>query len=316
MGFEHYCPLGPGGPVVPDFIRYPWTMPGSASDHSRDIQEVVQCNRDYHYPRAKHWISDFKEFQGKKVVIVCPGPSVRKLPGLKVPDDTKVLTVNKASSIAAPDAIFITERHAKTEWIERKGVLVPWVPDVPVITSVDAAQWIADVWGDNAYYSVLPWSEFPQDPRALEHPDDHLFAMVLTPVMAMHFAVKAGASQIILVGLDLSLDMGGFYYYDTHARDHINRYDRDAIPCVTNGGLGATTPELAAHGQIMRTICYICERNGIPVINASGGAFAWRNMDLERALCTHEPIVCDCGETPEGGRHSGCHRAEVQPEVA
>ena len=325
-GYE--CLQSKGGEVIDDFILRGERVPfdNSGKGEYRDIDFSLKHNRDYHYPRIKKTICDFGEFRDKTVIIACPGTSLSRLENFAIDESkVKVLAINAAARYARPHAIYMSERHAKINWVKGPdGNMVDWVPDIPVITCPDASTWIADMWPDEKrYYEIMHWGEVKQDPRACKYIDAGagVFALVLSPVMATHAAVKMGAKKIIYVGMDFSMDQAGNYYPGENCRNHPNNYGHGAAQClgIRGSGIWAVHPILENHASIMESVCYWVERTArIPCINASaGGIFGWRPMSLREAIDgQHEPIVdFKSGEIHEAKSTPNDAQGNVRGEV-
>ncbi len=328
-GFEWVqCPSEES--FIQDFVRYPVRISklGEGRDYHRDMSDVIRRNRDAHYPRTKHTIADWDKFRGKPVVIVCPGPSLHRLPRLDVDErEVGIIAINAAARYfesAPPSCVFTFERQAQAEWYGRRGVPMPWIPETPLITCPDASGWLTEMWPDDKrYYGIFDWSEFPQDPRAAFYGEKAvLLAKALTPFAAAHFAVKAGATKIVFVGMDFAIDGQGRYYFDRPANDHYCRHDENMTPVVDIYGHAAyTTPQLSNYAEIMTCCAWIIERSaGIPVLNGTpGGIWQWRKTPFEEAIHgEHKPIVGDDGEyvSREAEGHSGVSQADLSAAVA
>ncbi len=296
-------PTFDNGPMIPDFVRYRIENYQSepVKGHTRDIAAYVAGNRDYHYPRIKRTVDELHDrLAGKKVVLLCPGPSAARLPIWPIPDDVVVIAVNSALRMGPPTLCFITERHARLEWVQKdNGDLLDHIPETPLITCPDASKWVADLWPDeDRYYCIMPWGEFPQDPRSIPYVQSGLlrFSCVITPIIAIDCVQKAAPERIVLAGMDFSTDTEGNYYFDLHASQHPNGYSKNLAPGVGNfGKIVGVSPDLAAHAAIMKAACYWIERSArIPVLNASDGVLDWRPTPYEEALAgDFEPIVDD-----------------------
>lgn len=285
---------------APRFPNVSWRTPG----YNRDFMHTIQHNRERHYAEPGRSIAELVPLiKGRKVVIVCPGPSLAVTfagPPLPIGEDVVVLGINhacKALNLQAPNHYaFISERHARLDWLTTEGTLLAGIPEpTPLVTVPEASAWLCDIWPvENRFYFNMDWSECPNDSRE-RFP--YLMPIHITPTMAVHFAVYCGAERIVFLGMDFALDLEGNYYWDMHASAHPNADEHamlHVLPGVRNTGACASSRFLEYHRNLMEGVVYWAERSArIPCLNASdGGIFDWRPMPLEEALNgKHEPIV-------------------------
>lgn len=328
-------------PIIPDWISYGLDMGQKvegAYGSSPDYRNTIVANRDRHYQDNGQSIDLLKgKCQGKRFLIVCPGPSCSEVLGsCDLPEDVVVLAINKAISYVRLDLPnrygLIMERNAKEDWLRnsRDDLLVPWVPDCPLITIPESSAWLADMWPvENRFYCSTPFYNVPEDSRA-RFPK--LINWYITPTLALDLARYLGASKIIMVGCDLSFTMNGMYYHDTPCNKHPNYAEHSAQfnALGFNGELCVSSATFAFHRNGLEAIIYWIERTArIPVLNATGaGILDWRPTTLEEALHgTHEPIVdYFTGEVEGPGSrtepcapqdvHCGVAQAELQGALA
>ena len=328
-GRDPYCADNHG---ISDWIAYGLGGPPNEPivyGASRDYVKTCFDNRDRHYADRGQSIDLLKEkCLGKRFLIVCPGPSVSAvLAGIDLPDDVVVIAINKAVGFIRLDKplrfALIMERHAREDWLRptRSDLLAPWIPNCPLITVPESSAWLADLWpAENRYYCNTYFHNIPKDSRE-QFPK--LLSWYITPTLALDLARYLGASKIILVGCDLSFDMAGRYYWDTHYNDHPNAQEHaDTVVGMGIGGeLCQMTQAFTFHRNCMEGVIYWIERTArIPVLNATGaGILDWRPTSLEEALHgTHEPIVdYFTGEIEgPGSRAEPDAQADIQREVA
>lgn len=320
--------MGGEQPVISDWISHGIGGPPGGEPvvygASRDFVKNVFDNRDRHYREPGQSIDLLRaDCQGKRFLIVCPGPSVSStLEGVDLPDDVVVLAINKAAGFVRLDKpnryALVMERHTKEEWFHptREHLLAPWIPSCPLITVPESSAWLADMWPrENRYYCNVYWHNVPKDGREC-YPK--LLSWYITPVLAMDIARYLGASKIILVGCDLALSMEGMYYWDTHHSDHPNA--KEHTESFTTAGIGGelcrSTPTFVFHRNCMEGVIYWIERTArIPVLNATGqGILDWRPTPLEEALHgKHDPIVDYF--TGEVTGPAGCVEPDAPPDV-
>ena len=314
-------PVGSSTQAIHDWLthgpkRYPgvsWEIPG----YNRDFMAHICANRERHYRdgAALRSIDDLKPaIAGKKVVIVCPGPSLLRTFAdgpLPLDDETVVLAINHAAravDLTQPNHnSFIGERHALVRWLTApNGTLLPGIPAAPLVTMPEASAWLADTWPvERRFYYGVDWREAPNDSRE-RFP--YLCSVHVTPTMALDFAVRMGAERVVFLGMDFALDLDRRVYFDTPAERHPNAEDFALAQAAigVRGDVCPTTHMLQYHRNIMEAMCYWVERTArIPCLNASdGGIFDWRPMTIQEALGgKHEPIVdrrTGSLRTPEG----------------
>lgn len=307
-GFDSICcgmdPYNQGNVGnVHDFIRIGSLLQydhcPELSAEMRDFHRAITINRDRHYPRIKHDISEI-DLSDKPVVIMAPGTSAsRCLPLLRERfNDIHLISMNKAISFMQPHIAFIMERHALPSWLQdENGQFVPWVGESPLVTTPDASDWLADCWEpDNTFYYWMQFGEIPNDPRSIGLRKKHavLWSYLMTPCTAIHLAARCGARKVVLVGHDFCMDVEGHIYPGMLADRHPSKFNQGGYPChAVDGRIAITNPILYYFSKVMQACCYWMERNGIPVINASDHSILeWRNTDLKTALETrHETIV-------------------------